>query len=340
VTALSATAAPDHFSYRKYWAERLTPALFLPMLLLGAAASTAAQEQRQIAVTFDDLPVVSAVDQSLAHDQTVTDSLLAAFEAHGVPVIGFVNENKLEREGAQERERIALLERWLDAGHELGNHTYSHIDLHTAPFDEVQRDVVRGEVVTRELTQEAGAPLRYFRHPFLHTGRDAEMRAEFEAFLERQGYKVAPVTIDNSDYLFARAFDYAVAGNDTELATRIATAFLEYMESVVAYYEQQSVALLGREPPQVLLLHANALNARTFDAFATMLERRGYEFVTLEQALEDPAYRSRDEFFGPGGITWLHRWALTQGKRGAFFDGEPVVPEWIEAATAPAPERN
>ncbi len=31
MTALPATAAPDLFGYRKYWAERLTPAPFLPM---------------------------------------------------------------------------------------------------------------------------------------------------------------------------------------------------------------------------------------------------------------------------------------------------------------------
>jgi hypothetical protein len=41
-------------------------------------------------------------------------------------------------------------------------------------------------------------------------------------------------------------------------------------------------------------------------------------------------------FVGPGGITWLHRWALTQGKRGGFFAGEPTVPEWIEHAALPS----
>jgi hypothetical protein len=48
--------------------------------------------------------------------------------------------------------------------------------------------------------------------------------------------------------------------------------------------------------------------------------------------LEDPAYALEDTFTGSGGITWLHRWALTQKKPNAFFAGEPVVPDWISRA--------
>jgi hypothetical protein len=62
-----------------------------------------------------------------------------------------------------------------------------------------------------------------------------------------------------------------------------------------------------------------------------MYLRRGYAFISLQEALEDPAYASPDTYTGPAGITWLHRWALTQGKRGAFFAGEPTVADWVEA---------
>jgi len=88
--------------------------------------------------------------------------------------------------------------------------------------------------------------------------------------------------------------------------------------------------------PQVLLLHANVLNADHFGALADMMTRRGYRFVALDRALADPAYDSEDRYTGPSGITWLHRWALTQGKRGAFFAGEPTVPEAIAKDAAAA----
>ncbi len=46
---------------------------------------------------------------------------------------------------------------------------------------------------------------------------------------------------------------------------------------------------------------------------------------------EDDACASPGRYTGPGGITWLHRWALTQGKRGDFFQGEPEVDEFVNA---------
>ena len=136
------------------------------------------------------------------------------------------------------------------------------------------------------------------------------------------------MTIDNYDYLFARAHHLASAAE----RPRIERAYLDYMTAVVSYYEQQSAAIVGREIRQILLLHANGLNAQTLPALATMLEQRGYTFVTLDRALEDPAYQSADQFTGTGGITWLHRWAMTRGMSGAIFRGEPVVPDWIERA--------
>jgi len=97
-------------------------------------------------------------------------------------------------------------------------------------------------------------------------------------------------------------------------------------------YEKQAAAITGSDIPQVLLIHASLLNADRFDALARMIERRGYAFVTLEEALADSAYRSADTYVGPAGITWLHRWALTRGVTGGVFAGEPDVPADIAAA--------
>jgi peptidoglycan/xylan/chitin deacetylase (PgdA/CDA1 family) len=305
---------------------------------------------REIAVTVDDLPTASVLGNDLGRAQRTTAGLLAALARRRVPAIGFVNETKLRTDGKVDDRRVALLRQWIAAGLELGNHTFSHVDFHTTPIASFQREVLDGETVTKNLLRASGRDIRYFRHPFLHTGRSAELRRSFDAFLKAHAYTVAPVTVDNSDYVFAAAYDRAVARDagagkpvaqadagppSTALPDpqQIASAYIDYMESVVAYHEQQSVALLGRELRQTLLIHANALNAATFDRLAAMLDRRGYRFVTLERALEDPAYSSPDEYYGPGGITWLHRWALTQGKRGTFFAGEPAVPDWIERAS-------
>ncbi len=91
-----------------------------------------------------------------------------------------------------------------------------------------------------------------------------------------------------------------------------------------------SQALFGRQIRQILLIHANRLNAEALDRLLEMLRRRSYSFISLSAALEDPAYASPDSFTGRGGISWLDRWALTAGKPDkAFFQDEPRVPAWV-----------
>jgi peptidoglycan/xylan/chitin deacetylase (PgdA/CDA1 family) len=303
------------------------------LVLAGPVSTTQAPPAgpREIAVTIDDLPAVSVLGNDFARAERITRDLLAALRRHHVPAIGFVNEDKLQPEGQVEPRRVALLRQWLDEGLELGNHTYSHVDLHRVGLDAVEREVLAGERVTRPLLKDFDRTPRYFRHPFLHTGRTLEIKHSFEAFLSALGYRVAPVTIDNSDYVYAAAYDRSDAAN----RERIAAEYVDYMDAVVAFYEAQSEAILGHRLPQILLLHANVLNAVAFEGLAERIERRGYAFVSLDAALADPAYSRADTYTGPAGITWLHRWALTDSRPREIFKGEPVVPDWITKASAP-----
>ena len=304
------------------------------LLVLALAAAIGKQPpaapDRAVAVTFDDLPTAGVLSRDLASSRALTDKLLRAIAAHRVPTIGFVNEIKVAgADGAVDADRVALLRQWRDAGIELGNHTYSHLDFHTTPLEAFEADVVKGETETRRLLEERGGQLRYFRHPFLHTGRDLETRARFERFLADRHYRIAPVTIDNDEYIFAAAYDRALQRGAAEVATRVADAYVPYMESKIAYFERNEQELFGRAIAHVLLVHANMLNADRFGDLAAMFERRGYRFITLDRALEDPAYRSEDTYAGPGGITWLHRWALTRKLPKTFFAGEPEVPGFV-----------
>src|SRR5438128_1388492 len=127
-------------------------------LAIGAAivASGAAQATREVCVTFDDLPIAGVLTHDAASSRAITRNLLAAIAAHHVPAIGFVNESKLAGAGGVDSGRVPLLQMWIDAGLELGNHTYAHLDLHTTPLAAFERDVVRGETVTRALLERRG----------------------------------------------------------------------------------------------------------------------------------------------------------------------------------------
>jgi peptidoglycan/xylan/chitin deacetylase (PgdA/CDA1 family) len=297
--------------------------------VMTLAVRQTAPERRQVAITFDDLPVAGVLSHDVAESRAITARLLTAIARHHVPAIGFVNEMKVDEA------RIPLLRAWLDAGLDLGNHTYSHIDVHTASLAEVEADVLRGETVTRRLLQERGRTLRFFRHPFLHTGRSLETKRGLESFLAAHGYRVAPVTIDNDEYIFAAAYDRAGARGDVAQKQRVAAAYVPYMLAKFEFFERNSKDLFGRQIRQILLLHANPLNADHFGELAGMLEARDYEFITLDRALEDNAYQSEDTFTGTGGITWIHRWALTRGIDRKFFAGEPETPAFVAEAARP-----
>jgi len=303
--------------------------MFLRILALFLM-TTVTYGQKQMAITIDDLPTVSKAYNTPETQQALTQRLLTHLQTYQVPAIGFVIGSFLQANNKPDPNKLKLLTMWLDAGLELGNHTFAHKDFNLVSFGEMKEDVIGGEQPVKKLVEQRGKSFRYFRQPYLHRGDTPEKKDSLEAFLKQRGYREAPVTIDNSDWLFSRAYDHALLLGDTALARNVGQRYVRYMGDCVAYYEAQSDSLFGRPITQTLLIHANSINADFLGSLLAQLKQRGYTFVSLDQALTDSAYTSEDRFCKKGGISWLHRWALTQGKKGAFFRGEPEVPAAID----------
>jgi len=280
---------------------------------------------REVAITIDDLPAGDASHMTAATITELTQKLLGTLRDQKIPIVGFVNEKKLYKFGEVDQ-RIAALKMWLDYGFELGNHTYSHSSLNQVGLKAWEDDIVQGESVTRLLLSERNMKLRYFRHPFLDTGRDLQTRREAEAFLVGRGYRIAPITLDAWDWMYAGVYEDAKKRGDTALQQQLADSYLSYSDSVFAYSEQLSKQIMGYEPRQILLLHANQLEADHIGDLLEVMRKRGYKFVTLEEALSDSAYALPDTYVGEEGTGWLDHWAIAQGKppRGA-----PVFPQWV-----------
>lgn len=298
------------------------------LALLFCHALTAAP----ISVTVDDVPLQAMRDRTTEEVAEINDRLIARLTTLGVSATGFVNEAKLESHGVIDPQRVAILEAWLDAGLELGNHTYSHPDLHGTAVDIYLADIDAGDRVTRRLADERGSAVRYFRHPYLHTGRSMAVRDRVRDFLAGHGYEIAPVTIDNSEWIFAAAYRRAHEADDDALKSRLGRAYIDYMAEKTAFFVRNARDLFDRDISQVLLIHANRLNADWLDELVARLRADGHRFVRLETALEDPAYESENVWTGAGGISWLHRWALARGVPDAFFSGEPKAPTWVRKA--------
>jgi peptidoglycan/xylan/chitin deacetylase (PgdA/CDA1 family) len=262
----------------------------------------------------------------------MTAKLLAVLQREKVPAVGFVNERKLFYNWGETDERIKALNMWLDAGFELGNHTFAHTSLNKAGLKEFEESVIQGETVTRLLLAQHNMPLRYFRHPYLDTGRDLQTRRDAEAFLVARGYRIAPVTMDGWDWNFAIVYDDEKKRGDTALQQEVVSGYLSYHAAVFDYYEKLSKNLLGYEPKQILLLHANNLEADHLGELLEMLRKRGYRFITLEDALSDDAYSLPDTYVGEEGRGWIEHWAITRGQP-PF--GAPVFPTSIAERARP-----
>ncbi len=195
---------------------------------------------------------------------------------------------------------------------------------------EFQAEVEQGEKIMSKLVGERGGRrLRYFSYPYLNTGDSAEKKAAAEKYLRGRGYQIHPVTIDNMDWLFNRAYLEALRREDEKTAAVIRAEYIPYMERMFEFTEAYSREVTGREFPQVLMLTAGALNADCFEDLAAMMKRRGYSFVTMEQATADEAYRLPDDYTGLHGDSWIARWAVTKGLE--HKDTEEVnLPEYMQ----------
>ncbi len=282
------------------------------------------QQQKVIAFTIDDLPL-NGPRTDLERLRVMTSKTLDSIQRNKIPTVGFVNESLLYVPNETDA-RIALLRQWAKAGVELGNHTFAHVGFKDTPLAQYQDDFVRGDAVTQSIMKESGSKPRYFRHPFLQMGPTLEQEKRFESFISERGYKIAPITIGNMDWMVLSAYLKARAMNDTATMTRVSEDYLKLTEEEIDYGEKVAKELFGRPVKHIMLLHANELNADNFDALVKVFTDKGYRFISLEEALTDPIYQYPDKYLPTSD--WLGLWSFSKDKK---FDS-PVVPEYIRKA--------
>jgi peptidoglycan-N-acetylglucosamine deacetylase len=296
-----------------------------------ADARASANIQRAVVVTVDDLPGALPGNDFALGDlktlQKINRGIPAILKMHHAWAVGFVNERKLQVWGERDA-RAEMLQIWLDAGLALGNHTYEHTDFNTTTLQKFEDETIRGEAVTRVLMKASGQTEKYFRHPYLNTGPTVETKNAFEQFLKDRNYVIAPVTIEDGDYVFNDVLAQATEKKDKKLESKAKQAYLDYVDTVFDYFEKDSLADFNREVPQVFLIHDNQINLECLDAVLTKLEKRGYKFISLDQALADPAYATPDLYVGEG-MSWLDKWKLALNLK---IDKEkgPEPPDWAQ----------
>src|SRR5882724_7777547 len=145
--------------------------------------------QTQFSITMDDFAWHNAVQLTAEGRNRAILEVLSAHRAKAALFV--VGENAEEERGK------TMLKKWDDAGHIIGNHTYSHRSLSSRiTIAEYEQDILRAEAVLKDFKQFR----KLFRYPLLKEGDTAVKRDQVHAFLKRQGYRIGHVTIDNSDW--------------------------------------------------------------------------------------------------------------------------------------------
>ena len=283
-----------------------------------------------MAITFDDLPIAATdiptgtIDPGEA--RTINRLILESLRRHKVPATGFVIEKRVEDVG--EIPGREILQQWLESGNDLANHSYSHADFNQLSIEQMEREIVSGEKSISEILRKTGRSPRYFRFPMNHTGDTVAKHDAVAAFLAQRGYKLAVCTIDNEDYVFARAYHLALLRKDNASAERLRSEYLSYTATEIDYYSGLNKQVFGYEPPHVMLLHLNRLNADTIDDVLNLFEQRHYTFVGLDKAEADQAFATPDTFVTQDGWMWGYWWARERHvKVNGNLETEPAA--WV-----------
>lgn len=252
--------------------------------VLALAADSAQAKGFDIAITVDDLTAHGPLPQGMTR-VGIAESYLATLKAHHVPQAwGFVNAKRV----AQEPDSEAVLAVWRKAGYPLGNHTYSHLNLASAPTLEAwEADAEAGEPLVAKYMQ--GQDWHYLRFPNLNV--DPAKADGAMAWLKAHGYREADVSAAFSDWAYTDAYARCVAKGDTAAIEAMKVQYLKGVDDGIVQMLAMSQRVYGRTIPLVLLTHIGGFASIMLPETLNRLEKAGAHYVTLEQAQSDPAYQ-------------------------------------------------
>ena len=285
---------------------------------------TLGRTQFDMAVTVDDLPAFGSLPPG-ASRAGVVRQMLQSMRAQGITgSVGFVNGVAVQSDPTN----LEVLRAWVDAGHALGNHTWSHVALSRVGAERFLADAERNEALLGVLQTDA-VP-RWFRHPELDDGDTAADRDRANAWLAAQGYRVVPVTMAVQDYQFHEPFVRCVEHGDNDGMGWARDAFLANARRRIERTLAFTHATFGRQPPHVLLVHPSAFMAVVLPDLLALCAELGGRFVPVAEAMADDFYATGA---APGDVSFVD---IRMGGRGNTLKSLNDMPlERLSAIGAP-----
>lgn len=264
-------------------------------LVLVAMAVLPSAMAQQMAITFDDLPIHGQAPPGVSR-VAIAESILKTIKREHLPkVYGFINGVEVERDP----KTAPVLTAWRAAGEPLGNHSWSHIDLNAVSAAGFETNIEKNEAMLTKLMDDQD--WRWFRYPYLHEGGTLEKRRDVRAWLGEHGYKVAEVNMDFEDYLWNDPYARCMVKHDRAAITRLHDSYLATADEYVTVFRTLSQLVYGRDVRYILLLHIGAFDAKMLPELLRLYRMRGFTFISLPEAEDDPIYKDDPDFASIGG---------------------------------------
>jgi len=284
-----------------------------------AAPPSAEDAHPAVALTFDDLPVHGPLPPGLGRAQVARAILAVLRGHHAPPTYGFVNAKALETAP----ETAEVLQLWREAGHPLGSHTYSHMDLDANTVEAFERDLEGDEPALRRYAGDAD--WHWLRFPYLHEGETLEKRRAVRRYLSGRGYRVAQVTMSFDDYAYNDPYARCLATDSPAGVAALEDSYVQRAGASIDAAQALARAVYGRDIAHVMLLHIGAFETVMLPRLLDMLAERGFRLVSLPEAQADPAYAIDPDVAMPGGSTLLDQMAKAKGLPPSPGSGEALA---------------
>ncbi len=237
-----------------------------------------------VALTFDDLPAAAALPEGMTRLEIATKLAAELNTNHLGGTYGFVNASKLEKNSDGQK----ALHAWVDAGMNIGSHTWAHLSLSDNPAEDFEKEITQNEPALQEYAK--GRDWHWFRYPFLWEGDTLEKRHAVRSFLKDHGYTVAQVTLDFEDYAWNDAYARCEAKKDDAAIDWLKQSYLDAATEYIRLGREEELIVFGHEIPNVMLLHETAFTTLMLPQLMDQLRSEGFVFSTLPEVEKDPAY--------------------------------------------------
>lgn len=275
--------------------RRALRTMAVPLFFLACTAAGA----QEMAITFDDLPAHGPLPAGMTRLDVANSILETLRREHLPPTYGFINGGR----GTEDPTSPKVLEAWRAAGQPLGNHTWAHNDLSRETAKQFEEDVLKNEPLLERLM--GSADWHWLRYPYLHEGDTLQKRHETRAWLAGHGYRIAETSMDFEDYLWNAPYARCLAKGDQASIRSLHDSYLAVADQYYAVFREASKRAYGRDVKYVLLMHVGAFDAHMLPELLALYRARGVTFISLPDALSDPAYLDDPDIGDPHGGTHL-----------------------------------